>query len=61
MSDSVDGLLRYYAEVEPQQLDAMVVGVLAEADDPARQLPEQVEARSRLLQRIAEVRQFVQV
>lgn len=60
---SVEALISYYVEVEPQQLDDLEVCVLLDADDPGWSAPKLWmvhEARRRLLQRIGQARQNVQ-
>jgi hypothetical protein len=60
---SVEALIGYFAEVEPQQLDNLEVCVLRDVDDPEWSEPKRWmvhEARRRLLERIGQARQEVQ-
>lgn len=56
---SVADLMRYYAEVEPQELDRLEVDLREQVDDLSWSEPTlwlKREARRRLLQRIGEAR-----
>jgi hypothetical protein len=57
---SVDALIGYFAEADPQQLDDLEVCVRRDADDPGWSEPQRervYEARRRLLERIGQARQ----